>query len=602
MAIDWQDEFIKIRLLTLVMISVLIVLLAMLWRIQVSRGEGYRESLARQSLRRIRIPAQRGRILDRNGVCLADNRPGYNVALYLEEIRRKGSTIQTLQYALALIDEMSDLLGRPAEISESDLRSHMRRRLPLPLILWQDLDAADIARLAEQGERFPGTELVVEPIRHYPQGSLAAHLLGQVGRAGDSGDEDREYHYTLRDTEGKRGLELTCNRWLSGTPGEQVVRIDVAGFRHEENAAHAPVPGADVTLSLDVRIQRLAEQALANETGAVVVLDVRSGDVLGLASEPGYDPNIFVPAISDGDWKALLADPGRPLINRAVSEIYAAGSIFKPVVALAALASGRTRAETVHACPGYFQLGSVRFHCWNANGHGSIGLRKAIEQSCNVYFCAMGMQCGYPPIVALARDLGFGARTGIDLDVEAEGLVPDDEWKRKAWHDGWRSGDTCNLSIGQGALSVTPLQVAVMTAALANGGTVFRPRLIREVRNREGGLIQRYDGERIRSVDLKPEHLAAVRRGMHDVVEAPEGTAHRARIEAVEMAGKTGTAEYGQKGAGRKHVWMILYAPYDQPKYAVAMVLDDGVSGGQTVAPRMRALMNSLFGGEASNG
>jgi penicillin-binding protein 2 len=602
MSIDWQDEFIKIRVLMLAMIVVLVLLMGLLWRIQVSRGEDYRESLARQSLRRIRIPAQRGRILDRNGVCLADNRPEYNVALYLEEIRRKGSSVQTLQYALAIIDEMSDLLGRPAEITEADLRSHMRRRLPLPLILWQDLDSAAIARLSEHGESFPGTELVVEPIRHYPQGTLAAHLLGQVGRAGDSGDEGGGYHYALRDTEGKRGVELTCNRVLSGTPGDQVVRIDVAGFRHAESQERAPVPGDDVVLSVDMKIQRLAEEALAHETGAVVVLDVQSGDVLAMASEPGYDPNAFVPAISDQDWKALLEDPGRPLINRAAAETYAAGSIFKPVVALAALSSGLARAATVHACPGYFQVGAVRFHCANANGHGPIALRKAIEQSCNAYFCAMGMQCGHQPIANMARAFGYGERTGIDLDVEAEGLVPDEAWKRKAWRDAWRAGDTCNLSIGQGALSVTPLQVAVMAAALANGGTVLRPRLIREIRNREGGPVQSYAVERVRTLALNPEYLTVVRQGMHDVIESPVGTAHRARIDAVEMAGKTGTAEYGQKGAGRKHVWMILYAPCNQPKYAVAMVLDDGVSGGLTVAPRMRLLMTALFGGGESNG
>lgn len=602
MDIDWKEEFVKIRILMLALVAVLVGLLAMLWRIQVAHGEGYRESLERQSLRRIRIPAQRGRILDRNGICLADNRPGYNVALNLEEIRRKGSSLQTLQYALALIDELADLLERPAEINESDVRTHMRRRLPLPLVLWQDLDETDVARLSEQGNRFPGIELVVEPIRHYPQGRVAAHLLGQVGRASETRDDEAGFHYALRDTEGKRGIELTCNRFLSGSAGGQVVRIDVAGFRHAGRVERAPEPGADVYLSLDLNVQRLAEAALADETGAVVVLDAQNGDVLGLASEPAYDPNAFVPAISDADWKNLLEDPGRPLINRAVAEVYAAGSVFKPVVALAALSSGRARPDAYHDCPGYYQLGSVRFHCWNLNGHGSIGLRKAIEQSCNAYFCAMGMQCGSQPIADLARAFGFGERTGIDLDVEAEGLVPDDAWKRKALRDAWRPGDTCNLSIGQGALAVTTLQVAVMTAALANGGTVLRPRLIREIRARSGDPVQAYAMEPVRTLELKSDYLALVRRGMHDVVEAPEGTAHRARIGSVEMAGKTGTAEYGPKGAGRKHVWMILFAPFERPKYAVAMVLDNGVSGGSSVAPRMRKLMAGLFGEEEPNG
>jgi penicillin-binding protein 2 len=602
MAVDWTDEFVKIRVLTLAMLVALAALLAMLWRIQVSQGDAYRESLARQSLRRIRIPAQRGRIFDRTGVCLADNRPAYNVVLYLEEIRRRGSSAHTLQYALALIDEMADLLDRPAEVGETELRVHMRRRLPLPLVLWRDVDDQAVARLAEFGDRFPGTEVVVEPVRRYPQRTLAAHVLGQVGRADDAGDEEESYHYVLRGMEGKRGIELICNRVLSGTPGGQLVRIDVAGYRHAESEEREPVAGSDVMLSLDVRVQGLAEAALEGETGAVVVLDVRTGDVLALASAPAYDPNLFAAAISDADWKALLEHPGRPLINRTVAEIYAAGSVFKPVVALAALSSGRSRATTEHDCPGYYQLGAVRFHCWNLNGHGRIGLRKAIEQSCNTYFCAMGLECGHEPIAALARTLGFGARTGIDLDGEAEGLVPDDVWKRKAWRDAWRSGDTCNLSIGQGALSVTPLQVAVMTAALANSGTVWRPRLIREVRAANGAAEQVFAAEANRTAELKAEWWTAVRQGMRDVVQAPVGTAHRARIEAVEMAGKTGTAEYGPKGAGLKHVWMILYAPVDRPRYAVAMVLDNGVSGGQSVGPRLRQLMTGLFGGEAGAG
>ncbi|MEI6150523.1 MAG: penicillin-binding transpeptidase domain-containing protein, partial [bacterium] len=358
----------------------------------------------------------------------------------------------------------------------------------------------------------------------------------------------------------------------------------------------------NLVLALDARIQALAEAAIQDVPGAVVVLDPGNGDVLALASSPTFNPNQFVPIVPKVLWDQLNGDPARPMLNKAVAEVYAPGSIFKPVVALAVLNSGLVSPDLVVNCPGYYMIGSKPMKCWNLNGHGRVDLRRSLEQSCNVYFATVAVKCGTEVISDMAVQFGLGSRTGLDLDREAPGLVPTADWKKKTWHDDWRIGDTCNLSIGQGALSVTPLQMAVVAATLANGGTVYQPRLVLGLQDRKGIALTNYPVVKTRQLAVAPSVMQAVREGMHDVVMAQTGTGGRARIPGVEMAGKTGTAEYGEKGTGKKHGWMIVFAPYDKPRYAVAMVVDDAVSGGLTVGPRVRGLMMGIFGKSEAEG
>jgi penicillin-binding protein 2 len=603
---DTGAELVRLRILLLVMLAGIGLLIAALWRIQVAHGARYEDSRQKQSLRRVRLPAPRGRIFDRHGVCLADNRPGYNIALYLEEIRQRGRWQNTVDRAMSLVRHLALVLGREPEIEEQAVWTHIRKRLPLPLVLWRDVDAETLARFAEHAAEFDGVDIEVDAVRRYPQGSLAAHVLGYVGSAQYASDADEPYHFYLPDIEGKRGAEIKFNDVLAGAPGGRLLRIDASGFKHAERAEREPRPGRDLWLALDSRIQRLAEQALLTETGAVagavVVLAVRSGDILALASSPTFDPNRFVAGISADEWARIVRDAGRPLINRVTGEIYAPGSVFKPVVAIAALESQRATDNTTFACPGYFSLGAVKFRCWNPNGHGTLAMRKAFEQSCNSYFCALGSQCGIAAIHAQAAALGFGRKTGIDSDYEVAGILPDDAWKRKHWRDRWRPGDTCNVSIGQGALAVTPLQVAVMAAAIANGGALYRPRLALGVGN---GKTKRPTLREPRPERVLPwsEHtLDVVRQGMRDVIQSPAGTGQRARLDDIAMAGKTGTAEFGLKGAGKKHTWMMVFAPYDNPLYAVVIVLDLGETGGRSVAPLMHGLMDGIFHGEEAHG
>lgn len=589
-------ELRRIRMILLIMLGLMALLAAMLFNLQVIRGAEFEESLHKQSMRRIRLPAPRGRILDRHDVCLADNQPCYCLAFYLEEIRKPGKWKNTVAEVMQRIDEFRDLVGRPPAITEDDIWQHIRRRLPLPLVAWRNLDPAALARLAESSLDMTGVDIYVEPVRAYPENELAAHVLGYVGKSSFSEDDMAGYQYYLPEMDGKMGLERQFDSVMTGEAGGQLIRIDASGFKHAEQTDKDPEPGATLVLALDSKIQAFAEAAIRDVPGAVVVLDPNNGDVLAMASSPTFNPNRFVPFVPKELWDSLNNDPGRPMMNKAAAEVYAPGSIFKPVTALAALQSGQVSAGMAVNCPGYYMIGKKPMRCWNPNGHGRVDLRRGIEQSCNVYFATVGVKCGNDAISDMAIQFGLGAKTGIDLDREATGLVPTPAWKKKVWKDDWRIGDTCNFSIGQGALSVTPLQMALVAATLANGGTVYRPRLVLGLRDSKGNALTNYPATAVRHVPVAPEIMSAVRQGMHDVIMAPTGTGQRARIPDVEMAGKTGTAEYGEKEDRKKHGWMILFAPYDKPRYAVAMVVDDAVSGGLTVGPRLHALMMGIFG------
>jgi penicillin-binding protein 2 len=292
-----------------------------------------------------------------------------------------------------------------------------------------------------------------------------------------------------------------------------------------------------------------------------------------------------MPSISAEQWRALTEDPRKPLMNKATAGVFAPGSTFKPVVALAALENRAVTEYTPLMCVGHVDVGRARFHCWHTTGHGPLEMRKAIEQSCNAYFCQLGMISGHEVIVQMARGLRFGEKTGIELGGESSGFLPDAAWKQRRYRDAWRPGDTCNLSIGQGALTATPLQMAVVAAALANGGTVYRPRLI----YRAGEA-----GEVVRRMNWSADSLRVVRGGMRDVVQADTGTGKRALVPGMDVAGKTGTAEYGPRSNRRKYVWMIAFAPYASPRYAIAIVIEDGDSGGLTAAPLVGRLLRGL--------
>ncbi len=609
----------RLLILALLAVASLGLLASRLHTLQVRESGDYASSLVRQSVRRVLLPAPRGRIFDRNGVVLADNRPSYCIAVYVEELRKPGPWSNTVNAVEARLDEISAELGIPRQISRADIRRHISRRLPLPLLAWQDVDDRTLARFAEEFANNPGMDIYVQPERIYPNGSLASHVLGYVGREKPA-ETNELFHYNVLGMKGRAGIEASMDAVLAGTPGGKLITVDVSGYRHGESIARPSRPGRDIHLTIDAGLQAKLEHLIGDRRGAAVAVDPRNGDILALASEPAFDPNALSPSVPPALWRALMDNKDRPLLNRAISGTYPPGSVFKPCVALAALEAG-VSPNISYSCNGVFTLGNMHLRCSSTYGHGdNLSLRYAIEQSCNPFFCSLGTHIGIETIDAFAAKMGFGRRTGIPLGGEREGLLPTPEWKSRVRHDGWRAGDTANLSIGQGLLLATPLQIAMYAAALANGGTLRRPRLVAgeaamqnaQCTMHNADIDQSNDATNQRTNDatdkpsnrqtVKPSNPSSdnafriVRGGMYDVVNAPRGTGRRAKVPGLKIAAKTGTAEYGSRANRRKHTWMIAFAPFDNPTIALAILIEDGDSGGRTVAPLIRSALAYWFG------
>ena len=567
------------------------VLAAALYRVQVNDVAQFRKSLDRQSTRRISIPGRRGRILDRNGLVLADSRPRHDIVCSLETFKRSGGWSNTVDAVDAELTRLAAALRLPRMVQRDKIARHLRESSALPMTVWRDIGHEALARLAERSADFPGFSCALRVERIYPFGRLAAHVIGYTGRGRPetyTGDAVVHYYEEL-DVKGRTGVEGFYDSFLAGAPGERRIRVDARGFRMDEGTVERePEHGPDLRLTIDSGIQHALEEALGGLTGAGVVLDPRDGAVLALASAPSYNPD---------EWRdrhrEILDDPARPLFNRAVSGLYPPGSIFKPITSVAAMERAsrdgtfRWSPEETYDCPGVFVLGDMRLHCWDRYGHGPLALRKAIEQSCNAYFCNLGHLVGTNSLFRAAREFGLGSCTGIDLGGEAAGTVAGEPWYL---------GHTCQTAIGQGYLQVTPVQMAVACAAIANGGNVFTPYLhLRDQGDAPHAAV--------RKIGCSPEELETVRSGMRDVVETGTGRRIRTRYEEdrtrynlkVSCAGKTGTAE---RGRGRKDTWIIAFAPYERPTVAMAMVVERGESGGKTTAPLAHRVLAHIFGEE----
>ena len=461
-----------------------VVLGTTVFRLQyVDTGE-FKADLEQQYTRRIRVPGPRGRILDRNGAVLATCRPSHCIQCNIEEFQRRGEAQNTAAAVAEAIDRLAEKLNlaRPASLTSARIERHVKQASAMPLMLWEDVSDETFARFAEHAEDFPGFEETTRPERTYPYGSLAAHVLGYTGRSRP--DDADSAHFFEHDMKGRDGVERYYNRFLTGVAGERKVRVDARGFRptkqreammeNDMDANVAPSPGLDLRLTIDKDVQAVLEAQLDGVTGAGVVLDPRDGAVIALASAPTFNPNACVPRLTQEVYVTLTNAPAKRLQNRAISESYAPGSTFKPLTAIAALANGWLP-DDEYTCQGVYKLGNLHLHCWDRWGHGPITLRTALEKSCNTFFCNLGTAIGTNAVIGTARAFGLGSPTGIDLGGETPGVVPDNEWKRARFNEPWYPGDTCQMSIGQGMLLVTPLQMAVVAAALANGGKIFTP-------------------------------------------------------------------------------------------------------------------------------
>ncbi|MBR1608588.1 MAG: penicillin-binding protein 2 [Kiritimatiellae bacterium] len=599
----------RFALLCLAALSSLAFLLMRLHDVQVRDRDSYASAQDRTSLRRVRLPATRGRILDRKGRVLARSVPRFCAALYLDELRAPGKWSNTVARIDAQIDELSRVLGRPREIGRDAIWKHLKLRRPIPLVAFSDLGEAEMARLAELVEPLRGVDFFVRQDREYPFGDLACHVIGYVGKGtpdtgprtgsepvpGPDESGERPFDYLLPDLVGRSGVEKNFDETLSGRGGAQLLRIDALGYKRETIPAAAPEPGRDVTLAIDASVQKAAEDALGDNLGAAVVLSV-TGDTLALASSPRYDLRSFVPVLPGSVWERLSSDRNSPLVNRALSGTYPPGSTVKPAVALSALAAGAISRDSAFMCDGGIHVGSRRIKCSSRWGHGYLGISRAIAVSCNPFFIETGLRMGWEGAKGLraAYDaLGFGHAPRIGIEV-GSGFLPSDEWKRRHGQGRWLDGDTANVSIGQGGLTVTPLQAARMALAIATGGKVMEPRLV--LGSGDGLAPAPPPQEPLATMPWRAADVALVRAGMIAAVEDPHGTARRLKIGWLpgRIAAKTGTAEYGFANS-KNFAWTIAFAPADSPRCAIAVVAEDSDHGGQTAASIVRKILVALF-------
>jgi penicillin-binding protein 2 len=553
--------------------------------VQVVRGAHYLELAENNRLRRLSIDAPRGTIFDRNGRVLVENLPSYSLAL-------DRSQTDDLDASLGFASES---LGRSIEELKAVLDRYRSTPREQSVLLAEGLSLPEVARFRVALLERPEFEVEVAQRRFYRLGSHAAHVLGYLGEVRPEELQRAPDRLRAGDWIGRRGVESVYDEHLRGVPGERVVVVDNRGFPVEEFGRRMGRPGDDLELTLDAGLQQEAERLMSGLVGAVVALDPRDGAVRALVSAPAYDPNLFARKLAASDWRALVEDPRHPLQNRALQSAYSPGSVFKIVVAAAALAEQMITPRHSEYCGGYGSYYGRRFHCWKRAGHGRLDLEGAIQNSCDVFFYEVGQRLGIELIAEYARAFELGRPTGIDLEGERAGLVPDDEWSRRVRRHRWYPGETISVAIGQGALLTTPVQVATMVAAVANGGRFVTPHLVAGAAALDTRRLQ-----------LPPGTLDPIRQGLWRVVNERGGTGAAARLPDVEIAGKTGTVQVVSQEAysdstdlpweQRNHAWFAAYAPATAAELVVVVFVEHGGQGSKAAAPIARALYAHYFG------
>ncbi|WP_049975739.1 penicillin-binding protein 2 [Chthoniobacter flavus] len=552
----------------------------------------------------LNIPAPRGQIVDRNGDPLAQTRVSYNLAINFPT-PLTFTDEQVMQYAAPQIMLARSITGRPISITQDLLLKHYKNRGVLPLVIAQDLKQDEIDRFNERKPK--SLSLLPTYQRYYPNHGLAGHIVGYAGRTGRMPDGPIQNNEVLwPGAEGREGLEQTFDDQLQGKEGQYNITFDPTGRKASEQVVIPPQPGYNVVTTLDSNLQRLCEEALEKgaKRGAIVMVDPNNGDILAMASWPTIDPNWFIPNISAEAYKALQDDPQIPMIPRAFRSSYPPGSTFKIPVGIAALQDHIIETDTEFSCPPSIEIGHLTFRNWKKRDAGMLNFADALTQSCDTWFYQVGIKAGGVRMGEWALKLGFGARTGIPLASENEGRIPNDEFMKKVHGRKMLDGDLANFSIGQGDVLVTPLQMAQAMAIVGNGGTFYQTRLVKQVQSIDGKIVTAY-GVRARSqIDFEPKILKEVKRGMVQVVSDANGTAGRASVPNVKVAGKTGTAQWGPKNKERTAAWFSGFAPADKPKYAFAVVYESDVSnaevhGGTVAAPLIGKVLREVFKDEA---
>ena len=582
------------RRLVVLRIGLLLVvaLLALrLWHLQIREGPYYRDLSENNRTRSVILEPARGLIYDRNGVLLANNVPSFSLYVSLEDVKDRE----------ALIEELSGLIGIDPDLVRKKLSVRGAKQLPRKI---KDRLTLKEATLIESHRLdLPGVMVQVESRRNYLGGMAASHVLGYVGEVSAEQLEKPEFAELHQGSiVGQYGVEKFFDQIVRGMAGQKNVEVDALGHEKRTVLVDQPHAGDDLYLTIDVRLQKVAEDLLGQESGAIVALNPTNGDILAMASRPGFDPNVLSRELTSKQWVEIVQDEGRPLNNRASQGQYPPGSTFKVMMAAAALETKTVTPSSTIFCNGGYQFGRRIYHDWKATGHGSVDLRKALVHSCDVYFYTVGQRMGIDTMASFAHQFGLGEETGVELPSERIGIVPSTEWKQKVKHEAWLPGETISAAIGQGYVTVTPLQMASLIGTVANDGVTFRPRLVQAIMDRTTGQLQQLPVVPKAKLHVKPDTLKLIREALAGVVT--EGTGGRAKSPLVAIGGKTGTAQTAALRTGpekdipkkfRDHAWFVAFAPVESPKIAVAVLAEHMGHGGSAAAPLAKELIETYI-------
>jgi len=590
-----EDNFVKANLYILSGFFILLITLygLRLYYLQIIKGEFFLNQAENNRIRIEPVSAPRGIIYDRQGTILVDNRPAYHVYLVREKVNVQ-----------EIIKKLSAFCNVPEENLKAVLEKNRRMPLFKPIRLMSDINWDCLAKIEANSYCLPGVYVDVEPVRSYRFPGMASHILGYLGEITEEELAKPEYaDYSGGDDIGRTGIEKSYEKVLRGSRGIREVEVDALGRKLRVLDEKDPTPGHAIWLTIDAHIQYKAEELMKDLEGAVVAIDVKTGAVRAMVSSPTFDENLFVKGISPDDWKRLNSDPRHPLLNRAIQSAYPPGSTIKPFIALAGLQEGLIgKADRVN-CPGFFRFGNRDYRCWKKGGHGGVDLYRAITESCDVYFYSLGNRLGITKLSTYFRMFNFGSPTGIEIPGEKSGIVPDPEWKLRFLRQPWHKGETISVSIGQGYLSVTPLQLAVAYGAIASDGILRKPFLVEKI---EGEEKSKNHVPETKSIPIKPEYIKMVKAGLEGVVKDPKGTAHRIWKETMPIAGKTGTAQvikFAERVENeskipkqfRDHAWFAGYAPSSDPEIVVVALVEHGGHGASAAAPIVASIIEEYF-------
>ena len=590
----------RLLIVAAVMLAGFSVLIFKLWYEQIHFGERYRKSIIRQSVRRVRLPGMRGKIFTADYLLLADNEPGYNLVFYLQEMRLN-SRKKTIRNIRNIAQKMANELNRPDNLSEKAIRRHITTQPGLPLVIYKNLSAIELARAYQLMPQMPGMGIELETLRNYPQKDMAALTIGFARpEAADAAPDRKDFSYYRAGFEGKSGVERAFDRaagnqyvpGLHSQAGYELIQVDHLGYVNARRLEYlAPTAGNNIVLTLDSRAQKIGEKIMHGQTGALVLLNADTGEVLATVSTPRMDISRTTPTWKYDYYKKLLDDPRLPMFDRVARGSYMPGSIVKPLAALAALKNGFS-AEKIIECDGRSVIQGARISCANRYGHGKLNMLEAIERSCNDYFIEMGQELGADKLAEMYAAAGIGAKTGLETGG-TRGMNPASRINSSKYK--WRKYDTANISIGQGMILVSPLQAARFTAAIANGGKLMKITLLKEVCDEKGKVLYHNEPTVEKEWQLPENSLDIVRQGMYKVVNSQQGSGKSARSDDLVIYGKTGTAEVDTRHGRINNTWFTCFTEKNNTRYALTILVEEGRSGGRNCAPLAKKFLEEYL-------